>query len=171
MSSKTTQTTSKHPPKSYINMQLSIFCWNAKSNNKTTTIKNRQIWNVFIFFHAQKRPFFLQGENLPTSGLLSKERPIKIDHPVQVSGMPASKRVNDTNMKKDASYNIQFSFLYDQFVYFSYMWNLFSMGHSQSSQTKFRSMKVFQLVRLSWEKHAFFVKLRADDNSDAMNRL
>ena len=58
MSSKTTQTTSKHPPKSYINMQLSFFCWNAKSNKKATTTKNRQIWNVFIFFHAQKRPFF-----------------------------------------------------------------------------------------------------------------
>ena len=44
-------------------------------------------------------------------------------------------------------------------LWISLTWNLFSMGHSQSFQTKFRSMKVFQLVQLSWEKHVFFFKL------------
>lgn len=63
------------------------------------TIKQRQQrtgkYETFSYsFTLKIGRFFLQGENLPTSGLLSKERPIKIDHPVQVSGMPALKRVN-----------------------------------------------------------------------------
>ena len=51
---------------------------------------------TFSYSFVQTRGrFFLQEENSPTSGLLSKERPIKIDHPVQVSGMPALKRVKN----------------------------------------------------------------------------
>ena len=59
------------------------------------TIKQQQrtgkYETVSYSFTLKRGRFFLQGENLPTSGLLSKERPIKIDHPVQVSGMPALK--------------------------------------------------------------------------------
>ena len=74
-------------------------------------------YETFSYSFTLKRGrFFLQGENLPTSGLLSKERPIKIDHPVQVSGMPASKRVNDTNICIFNFMLVNFSFLYDQFV-------------------------------------------------------
>ena len=69
----------------------------------------------YSFVHTRGR-FFLQEENSPTSGLLSKERPIKIDHPVQVSGMPASKGVNDTNICIFNFMLVNFSFLYDQFV-------------------------------------------------------
>ena len=60
------------------------------------TIKQQQqrTGKYETFSYSKEAFFFLQGENLPTSGLLSKERPIKIDHPVQVSGMPALKRVN-----------------------------------------------------------------------------
>ena len=47
-------------------------------------------------------------------------------------------------------------------LWISLTWNLFSMGHSQSFQTKLRSMKVFQLVQLSWEKHVFFFKLSVE---------
>ena len=114
--------------------------------------------------------FFCERRFCSVSALLSHEGPIKIDCQVRTSvrnGFPE-------NIKHFPTFEwfTNMLFQYNQFLFpWENTRTQFSMGHSQSFQTKFRSMKVFQLVRLSWEKHAFFVKLRADDNSDAMNRL
>ena len=134
------KTTSKDALKTFVKFELFLKLRNDFVHNKA------------------KEPSFCERRFCSVSALLSHEGPIKIDCQVRTS----VRNGFSENIKHFPTFEwfTNMLFQYNQFLFpWENTRTQFSMGHSQSFQTKFRSMKVFQLVRLSSEKHVFFLKL------------
>ena len=113
---------------------------------------------ILFTIKLKKHHFFCERRFCSVSALLSHEGPIKNDCQVRTS----VRNGFSENIKHFPTFEwfTNMLFQYNQFLFpWENTRTQFSMGHSQSFQTKFRSMKVFQLVRLSSEKHVFFLKL------------